>query len=100
MWNSIIEMLSSLNENCDYVVLRNYEQFEEQKLISGHEDIDLLCNNAEKVINILHAENKIQGDNVHLKINICNKKIDLDLRCVGDGYYDKKWELNMLEKKK
>lgn len=98
-WNSLIEMLSELNEKNNYLVLRNYELYTENKLLDGHDDIDLLCDDRDKIIQTMCAEKIDNGDDVHVFVNIADKKVRVDVRCVGDTYYDVLWEENMLHTK-
>jgi len=97
-WKSIIQMLNSLNKiNSKTLVLRNYELFEKDEFINGHDDIDLLCDEPDGVISALHAEQTNgKDDKTHLSVCVSSRIIPMDLRTVGDSYYDSKWEANML----
>ncbi|MCR4651623.1 MAG: hypothetical protein K5662_07675 [Lachnospiraceae bacterium] len=100
-WNSIIEMLCSLNNyKCNTMVLRNYELFSNNKLISLHEDIDMLCDDSDMVINALSATCRINdSDKIHLNVLIAGALVPLDLRVVGDSYYDEQWENDLLKRR-
>ena len=100
-WKSIIQMLNSLNElGSKTLILRNYELFEKDEFIKGHEDIDLLCDDPDAVIAALRAEQTNgKEDKTHLSVNVSNRMIPVDLRGVGDSYYDSKWEANMLRRR-
>ena len=99
-WNSILEMLSVLNEQSNYLIMRNFELFENNRLIKEHEDIDLLCDDINKTTSILHASAKNKDDLIHYWISVCDQKISLDIRCIGDSYYDEAWEKNMLKNRR
>lgn len=91
------------NRDVDYVILRNWENFYDDLFIEGHNDIDILCKNEKhkkKIINIFDAQPaKNNFYNSKYFFVWLNKKIYLDFRVVGDGYYCKRWEKNMLESK-
>lgn len=100
-WNSMREFFSSVNDKVDYVVLRNYELIGQEKLIKNYGDFDVLCTDRNEFIKRSGAEIIIDDDNrVHTNVNIGVNKITLDLRTVGDGYYDVKWQRHMLKNKR
>lgn len=100
-WNSLEDFFKELNLQTDYVVLRNYENFLEQGVMEAHADIDLLCRNRREVVKVSGAVPRLKKeDSIHYYLMIRGEKVDLDLRCVGDGYYDEKWEEAMLEEKR
>ena len=57
VWHSIEEIFTALNNcGCNYIVMRNFECLMlGQAFVNGHDDIDLLCENPQKVFNILHT---------------------------------------------
>lgn len=96
-WNSLKEFFEKLNE-MEYVILRNYETLEED--IDAGGDIDILCSNKKYVVDQIHAYKRVSGDEIfNFFIMVGDKKIPVDIREVGDGYYDEKWEKVMLEKR-
>jgi hypothetical protein len=98
-WESFNELFEILNLTSKYVVLRNYDNLESQ-FTSLHPDVDLLVENKEQTIDILNAKattNKKYRVQYSVKIN--NKNINFDLRHVGDGYYDYRWENDILKRK-
>lgn len=99
-WSNLEEAFSLLNKKCRYLVLRNFENFFDDILVEGHNDIDVLCGSIrdrKKMIQILQATPRIGVDNgIHYKFLYKGKEIALDIRTVGDGYYDKKWQKNMI----
>lgn len=98
------ELFDLLNSNgVRYVVLRNFENLLSPELyVNGHGDIDLLCDDSQIVVDILDAAtdrrdvDPFKGDGIHYYILINGKRASLDLRYVGDGYYCKKWEEDIL----
>ncbi len=100
-WKTIIEMLCSLNElRCRTMVLRNFELFSGNRLISMHEDIDILCDDSDEVIEALSAVRSVSvKDKIHLSVHIAGESVLIDLREVGDTYYDEKWERELLDRR-
>lgn len=85
-----------------YAILRNWEGFYSDLLVKGHNDIDVLCKtekDKKAIIRIFGA--KHIGDPYFGKyvFYISDKEFYLDLRIVGDGYYCRKWEIQMLKTK-
>ena len=100
---NIENVFKLLNKKCKYLVLRNFEGFFEDILIEGHNDIDVLCASKKDrkiMVNILQAVPRIGVDNgIHYKFLYNGSEIDLDIRTVGDGYYDEKWQKRMISKR-
>lgn len=100
-WETFHDFFSVLNKHCNYLILRNFEQLPNGRLIKGHEDIDLLCDNTKKLVKIAKAiPRKKVDDGVSYFIWINHIKIPLDIRQIGDGYYDKNWQIHMLKNKR
>lgn len=103
-YNHIDEVFNLLNENkTAYLVLRNFEELEnEQLFIQGHPDIDMLCEDSLSVVQLLGAfscrkvTSRSYGDGTHYYIYVGDKYVSLDLRHIGDDYYCKKWEKDLL----
>lgn len=98
-WDSILTMLKSLNKRCNYIVIRNYELFENNKLLSEHEDIDILCDNTRLLVETIGAKQKNTNDTTHYYIFVQEMKINVDIRVIGDTYYDELWQREMLERR-
>ncbi len=100
-WKDMKTFFEELNEKAEYLVLRNFEEFQEEKVLSEHPDIDLLCEHPEEIIRITDAAPRGQEtDLCHRKVLIGGEEIFLDIRSVGDGYYDSKWMKEMLTGRK
>ena len=86
-------------KNVDYVVLRNFEQFNSNEwMLDAHPDIDILCANREDVKCLIGFSPKgSREDGIHYSVCIADKKVDIDLRTVGDGYYDRQWEYSIIK---
>ena len=102
IWHSIDEIFTALNEsNCNYIVMRNFECFVSgQVFMNGHDDIDLLCNDLNKVRKVLNATKRLYFPTVnsyYIKLN--DLIVNVDIRFIGDGYYDEKWQNDMLQQR-
>ena len=104
-----IDFFSILNaRGTDYLVLRNYENLTETDsfFLDGHPDIDILCRDSMEIVNSINAQTTrkdippFKGDGTHYYIFIEGKKVSLDLRFPGDGYYCQTWEEDMLQRKR
>lgn len=100
-WASLEDFFHVLNEHVDYLVLRNYEELLENGVNTDHPDIDLLCKDSKQLIQNSGsvARTGKKNDLIHQKILINGKAVSLDVRHIGDGYYDESWEKDMLKKR-
>lgn len=101
MKKELRELFGLLNQNCQYLILRNWDNvFDEDIYGSGHADIDILCNSISDFVKITGAyrvHNSRYRDNFEVKWG--DKKIRFDVRWVGDGYYPFPWEQGMLNRR-
>ncbi|MEE0974578.1 MAG: hypothetical protein UH853_02575 [Muribaculaceae bacterium] len=97
-YNNFAEVVKLLDlHKVEYVVMRNYSGLMTEDLFtSGHADIDILCECSSKFAEAINATQCRPGDYTHYFIYINNKKVSLDLRHVGDGYYDTRWQKDIL----
>ncbi len=100
-FQSIEELFFVLNQTISYVVLRNFEGLPNDYFVDDHGDIDLLVENINFMVYLTGAINKFPEDKnrVYHTISIQNEEVPFDFRHVGDGYYDTKWELHILNKR-
>lgn len=88
------EKLNGIN----YIVLRNYANLNSE--VSNGGDIDILCESKEKIIECLDLVSRSSDKNEYnFKTIIEGIHIPIDVRSVGDGYYDAEWEKGMLRRK-
>lgn len=100
-WKSMNEYFYVLNNTINYVVLRNYEYLPNQYISKEHGDIDLLTDNKDNLISISNAKKVFKGKNrVHYAVLINKENVYFDFRYVGDDYYTKEWEKDILLTKK
>lgn len=97
-WNSIQEIFQELNKHCNYVILRNYEELHlEHMVMEEHDDIDLLCDDQRYMRELLGAVYRpVTGNFDHFFTKIAGKDVKFGIRYIGDDYYDRKWEQEML----
>lgn len=99
-WKSVEEMFYVLNNCTNYAILRNYETLPEEIYVNDHNDIDIICDSYENVAYVLNAK-KVFEENyrVHYEVKVQDKHAYFDLRHIGDDYYYKKLEEDLLETK-
>ena len=96
-WQSFRALFSCLNETMPYVVLRNSELLPDAFDPSVHGDIDLLVQDAVECAGVLGARKVFpEPYRVHYEVDVAGSPVRLDLRYVGDGYYDTRWERRIL----
>lgn len=100
-WSSFQELFSFMNQTLDYVVLRNFDLIEDGHFDPNHEDIDLLVRDKKQAEYLLNAT-KVHSwwFRVHYRVNVANRSVRFDIRYVGDGYYDKRWQERILATRK
>lgn len=97
-WNSLSDVLDAMHSCGAYIILRNYEEIaDETYYMSGHDDIDFLCSDAKACRNVLDVKKDVPWkSHDHCFVKIKNTDVKIGLRYVGDGYYDTKWEEDMI----
>ena len=99
-WESFDHLFEILNLVAKYVVLRNFENLEDE-LNNLHPDVDLLVEDKESVVYLLNAQQtSTKNYRVQYSVRIKNKNIRFDLRHPGDNYFDLIWQNNILGTRK
>lgn len=99
-WKSLRQVFEILNLTHEYLVMRNYEPLPGKYYANKHGDIDFLVRDYESVRHTLNAQPVFsESHRVHNKIIVNNDEVLLDLRYVGDNYYDVAWQKRMLKNK-
>ena len=100
-WESLSVLFKTLNNHCNWAILRNFEDLNDDYYFNKGEDIDIICDNMDLFIAISNAK-KRQEDlgRCSYFIKIKNQKVFFDIREVGDKYFDPVWGINMLNNKK
>ena len=97
MFGSLTDLFDAATD-IDYVILRNYEEFENMNFLLEHPDIDILCRDPQQMVNALALQpRRRREDGIHYYAVIAEKKVAVDLRHVGDGYLDTEWEEDILQ---
>jgi len=100
-WSSLEQLFSFLNDHLTYVVLRNFEVLPDNYYAKDHGDIDFLVDNLEKAVYLMGAKKVHRKDyRVYYQIRINGEEVFIDLRSVGDQYYDNKWETQILNNRR
>lgn len=99
-WESLSLLFKTLNNHCNWVIIRNFEVLNDDYNFQKGEDIDILCDNMNLFIAISNAK-KRQEDlgRCSYFIKIKNQKVFFDIREIGDKYFDPVWSFNMLNNK-
>lgn len=96
-WSSLDEIFDAFNELCNYVVLRNFVDID-QELNNLHPDIDLLTDNRRLIADISNGKPTYRDKKrVQHLVWINGQKVFFDFRFIGDNYYDYKWEQQILD---
>ena len=103
-FDSLQDVFHELNSypNLKWIVMRNFEDMPHKVTIDEHLDVDLLVSDYYLVKRILDSSSATNdryengGNRILNYVIINNKKVLFDFRFVGDNYYDKKLEQEML----
>lgn len=100
IWSGLDEFFDFINNNTEYVILRNWENIPSQNLLSGKDDIDILCSNKETFVKVTDAIPLFHKYNIcNYYVNMSFGRIRIDIRSIGDGYYCKEWEEQFLKRR-
>lgn len=96
-WASLTQLFHVLNATTPYVVLRNFEGLPTTLPPPEHPDIDLLCANLSNIRFIANAEPVFKEKHrVLYRVAVDNQKILFDFRHIGDGYYHRQWQTDLI----
>ena len=99
-FESLESFFSLLNKEINYVVLRNFDYLPKQFRSELHGDIDILTDDLPKLVKITGAQKVFNKPfRVQYKIKINEEWVLFDFRYVGDQYYCRSWEENILKTK-
>ena len=97
-WRTITEMFEALNATCNWLIIRNHEFITDSHIFKSDEDIDILCDDLDKLVSVIGAKKRI-GGRCSYYVEVDGRKINLDIRFVGDKYFDPIWQKEMLDRK-
>ena len=96
-WESFTELFKVANLCADWLVLRNAE-FLPNDFWGNDKDIDILCAELSPYLMAINAVSK-NNSSANFQVSVEHKLIDVDARYVGDDYYDRIWQKEMLSTK-
>jgi len=98
-FDTIYDFFKTLNNNIRYCVLRGFENLPDEYPVDGG-DIDILVED-KRFFKYLTDGRKVYPEvyRVQYEVNIASKPVKVDVRNVGDNYYCKKWEEDILERR-
>lgn len=96
-WASFHQMFSVSNSCSDWVVLRNADVLPDN-FWGNDKDLDILCRDLESYVLAVNAVNRGAGLS-SFKVVIESRQVDVDARFLGDDYYDRLWQEEMLSSK-
>jgi hypothetical protein len=94
-WKSFDEFISVANQNCTWLVLRNFEYLP-NNFFGNDTDVDILCENISLFVKTMKLRKRSWGIGAY-EATIDGKVVPFDVRFLGDGYYDKLWQYKMLK---
>ena len=99
VWKDLDQLFGVLNNSIRYCVLRNYEPLPLEFDLEIHKDVDILVENLDKAVSIIGGT-KIHKEpyRVAYMVHFENMDVPFDIRYLGDEYYDKRWEKDILKK--
>lgn len=90
MSEKITELANMFSMIGNHVVLRGFDDLANHvPLLRNSDDIDILVEDRDQIVKAL-------GANI---VNIGGERVKFDIRYVGDNYYDKEWQKNLLHSK-
>lgn len=96
-WESLAQLFYVMNQSVNYLVLRNFEYLPQRFCSEQHGDIDLLTDDLNRMRWILGGVPVFKAKfRVHYRVRVGHEEVYFDLRHVGDDYYCRAWEEEML----
>jgi len=96
-WSSLDEMFQVMRYASNAVVLRGYEEIRNADE-GAVDEIDILCDDLGFLSGASCATPNNQDPTKSAFTTVVrDQRVKLDARCVGDGYYDARWQQGMLD---
>ena len=100
-WSNLKELFHILNNSTNYVILRNFEELAESEKLENIKDIDILTDDFWQISYIVNKKLRKEGESGPSSyVEVDGNRIKFDFKTPGDGYYDKKWEEDILKKRR
>lgn len=91
-WKNFAELLYVMNHTFNYVILRNFEELPQNIQLGKHSDLDILVEDKDVAKMVLKGIPTTKNKNrVQHRVSVGDSYINVDIRSIGDGYYDSKW---------
>jgi hypothetical protein len=97
-WTSLSFLFELLNKYSNWLILRNFEDLNDSYIFEEGDDIDILCEEINFFSALMNAK-KRSCERCSYFVTVNNFQIPLDIRFVGDKYYDPVWSKDMLTRK-
>ena len=98
-WKDLNQLLYVLNSTTNYVILRNFEELQENYLTYEHNDIDILTDDFLRIPYITNGGKSAFNNEFPPFVKFGNKSIKFDFGYPGDNYYDEKWSQDILKRR-
>lgn len=97
-WISLSFLFEFLNKYSNWLILRNFEDLNDSYVFEKGDDIDILCEEIDFFSALMNAK-KRSSERCSYFVTVNNLQIPLDIRFIGDKYYDPLWSKDMLTRK-
>lgn len=95
-WSNITEMFEILNLASNHVMLRAFEAFPPWE-VPSEGDLDVLCDDLSAFVSAVNGRLvDVRRRSSKTVVRIAGVEIPVDVRYVGDGYYDSRWQVDTL----
>ena len=94
-WDSFNQLFSFLSQSVIWCLLRNYEYHANDSFWERDNDLDILSPKLDLLICACNATPRYGGISSFTTI-VEGKELNLDLRSIGDKYYDPAWAIDIL----
>lgn len=99
-WNKVDDIFYALNNCCNYVVLRDFENNLDELNYDSNYDVDILCDDLLSTQRILNAEQEFFNDTFIYKTKLNDHNALFDIKYINDDYYCLPLELDILKYRK
>lgn len=95
-WDSLDQFFHLINAVHPYIILRNSDELTEDLQLL--DDIDFLVQNRRAFAYFSNARKMSKGtERANFRIRVSNQEIDIDIRYIGDNYFDTRWQMNCMK---
>lgn len=101
-WSSLRPAFAALDALVNYAVLRNFESLPDSQIVGAHDDVDLLVDDYREAVRILNARPRygwVPRWGGRFLVRVGGSQMIFDIRFVGDGYFDARWQRQVLDRR-